>query len=400
MGELRELVLELLGWPEPVVDPYPVYRELRHRAPTHRDASGVWFFTRYEDVAAALRHPSLGRAPVDEPWPILGGVPRQVRRMMLFLNPPEHTRRRRLVSRGFGPGQVERLRPRIEQLTDELLDGLAEAGGGDVMESLAFPLAAATVGELLGVPRADQGRFRRIAHDLGTALDPIQVTAAPERFRDASRSARDHFHELLELRRRQPVDDLLTVLATAGPPDDGGLSDDEAVLDAVLLFAAGFETTTNLIGSGLLALLEHDDQLEALRGDPELVPNAVEEMLRFDSPVHLTPRYALDDVDIAGTRIPAGETVVALLAAGNRDPERFSAPDRFDIGRDEGPPLSFGGGLHACLGAMLARVEVAICIQRLLARFSDIELRAEPVRRTNVALRGVHRLELELGAAS
>jgi cytochrome P450 len=395
--DLRPLAIELLGSPAPPQDPYPLYHRLRSAAPRHHDPElGMWFLSTYADCAQALRDPRLGRAPQEVESRLNGGGtrrPRQARPSMLFLNPPEHTRQRKLVNRGFTPRRVEALRPHIEQLTDECLDRIAQAGEADIMDLLAFPLPVAVIGELVGVPRSEQAQFREVAPQLTAGLDPIQSDESIERVEQAREFFRAYFLDLAAQRRAEPRDDLMSVLVQAEESGDI-LDEDEIMSVVILLFAAGFETTTNLIGSGLLVLLHAPDQLARLRADRSLLPTAVEEMLRFDSPVQVNGRYALEDTHIGDQPIPAGTSVVTFLGAGNRDPDQFPDPDRFDVGRDDGAPLSFGGGIHYCLGAALARLEAQVVFDRLLDRFAGLELLEEPTFRPSVTLRGVEELRV------
>ncbi len=395
--ELRPLAVELLGSPAPPQDPYPKYHQLRDAAPMYRDEElGIWFLTRYADCSEALRDPRLGRAPEDVESQLNGGVRRQRRRQrpsMLFLNPPEHTRQRKLVNRGFTPRRVESMRPHVAELTDECLDRIAEQGEADIMDLLAFPLPVAVIGELVGVPRAEQAQFRDVAQDLTARLDPIQSDEKVDRAEVAADFFREYFLDLISKRRAEPQDDLTSLLVQAEESGDV-LDEDEIISVTILLFAAGFETTTNLIGSGLLALLRNPGELQRLRDDRSLLPSAVEEMLRYESPVQVNGRYALADTEIGGHPIRAGESVVTFLGAGNRDPEQFPDPDRFDVGRDHGAALSFGGGIHYCLGAALARLEAQVVFDRLLDRFATLELLEQPTFRPSVTLRGVEELRV------
>ncbi len=396
-ADLRPLAIELLGSPAPPQNPYPKYHQLRAAAPRFRDPElGLLFLSTYADCAQALKDPKLGRAPQDVESQLGGNRRprgRRVRPSMLFLNPPEHTRQRKLVSRGFTPRRVEGLRPHIEELTDECLDHLADAGEGDVMDLLAFPLPVAVIGELVGVPREEQAQFRDVAPQLTAGLDPILSDEQLDRVEEAREFFQSYFLDLAAQRRAEPRDDLMSVLVQAEASGDI-LDEDEIMSVVILLFAAGFETTTNLIGSGLLALLHNPDQRQRLHEDRSLLPTAIEEMLRYESPVQVNGRYALEDTEIGGEPIAAGQSVVTFLGAGNRDPEQFPDPDRFDVGRDDGAPLSFGGGIHYCLGAALARLEGQVVFDRLLERFGDLELLEEPTFRPSVTLRGVEALRV------
>lgn len=393
--DLRPLAMELLGSPAPPQDPYPKYHRLREAAPRYRDPElGLWFLSTYADCSAALRDPRLGRAPEDVESQLNGGARRRRQRpSMLFLNPPEHTRQRTLVNRGFTPRRVEALRPHVARLADECLDRVAEAGEADVMDLLAFPLPVAVIGELVGVPRGEQAQFREVAQALTSGLDPIQSDENLDRVEEAADFFRAYFLDLAAQRRAEPRDDLMSLLVRAEASGDL-LDEDEILSVTILLFAAGFETTTNLIGSGLLALLRNPGELARLRADRSLLPRAVEEMLRYESPVQVNGRYALEDTVIGDQPLSAGESVVTFLGAANRDPRQFPDPDRFDVGRDDGSPLSFGGGIHYCLGAALARLEGQVVFDRLLDRFGELELLEQPRFRPSVTLRGVEELRV------
>jgi len=423
-AELDAILFELLVTPEGRADPYPRYARLRDRAPVFRSGMGSWVMSRYAECQQVLRVPAFGKEDSVEAvartrarraaWDIgerefedlvefLG--PRQ---SMLTLNPPDHTRLRGLVARAFTPSTVDGLRPHVAALCDGLLDGIAEraAGGAsvDVMAELAFPLPVAVIGELLGVPAGDLHQFQSLVRATTVALEPV---ATPEDLR-AARSARtrmeEYFRGLIAERRGQPSDDLLSELIAARDGSDQ-LSEDELIATAILLFAAGFETTTNLIGNGLLALVHHPAQLRLVQGaaragDGPALARAVEELLRWDSPVQLDVRIAFEDTEVGGTPIAAGEGVMTLLGAANRDPARFSRPDVLDVGRDEGPPMSFGAGIHFCLGAPLARMEGQVVLGRLLERFASVELRADDVAYRNaITLRGLVSLPVGLVAA-
>jgi cytochrome P450 len=324
---------------------------------------------------------------------------------MLTLDPPDHTRLRGLVARAFTPHTVEALRPAATALCDGLIDDLAEAASGgeavDVMHELAFPLPVTVIGELLGVPVADRSQFQGLVRSATSILEPTSSLEDLRSARTARVAMEGYFEDLIAERRRAPRPDLLSELIAVSDGTDR-LSQDEVVATAILLFAAGFETTTNLIGNGLLALLHHPDQLGRLRSsaaDRGAVQRAVEELLRWDSPVQLDSRVASGDVVVAGQSIGAGESVMTLIGSANRDPRRFHAPEILDIERDEGPPMSFGSGIHHCLGAALARMEGQVCLARLLDRFDRLELRDDVVFRDAITLRGLVHLRVALRAA-
>jgi cytochrome P450 len=389
------LLVELVATPEGRADPYPRYAALRASAPVHRSAFGFWALSRYEDCQQLLRHPGVGKdfsgaanalGLTDEQRAAQDRF-RADRSNMLTTDPPDHTRLRGLVTRAFTPRTVETLRARIVALVDELLD--AFDGEVDVMDALAFPLPVTVIGEMVGVPAEDRPRLRPLVRAVTAVLELAVTPAALTEATEADIELEEYFAGLVAERRAHPRDDLLSKLIEAEDQGDR-LSEHELISTAILLFAAGFETTTHLIGNGLLALLRHPDQLARLRADRSLVRPAVEELLRYDSPVQIAARTAYEDLSIGARRMEAGSVVLALLGAANRDPARFRDPERLDVGRDEGPPISFGGGIHFCLGAALARLEGQIVFDRLVDRFSKVELVGDPVcHRDSLTLRGL-----------
>lgn len=404
-------LITLLVTPEGRADPYPHYRTIREAAPVLRSSMGPLVTTRYDDCHAVLRNPRFGRGITGDNVRPQGlfdaNLAPEVRQeffergtaSMLFADPPDHTRLRKLANRAFTPRRVERLRPAIQATVDAILDAIAEQGGADVMEQLAFPLPVTVIGELLGVPAADRPGFQPVVRAVTVGIEPFADDKGMRAALDAQDVLRGYFEALLADRRRQPQDDLLTALAQAREADDS-LTDDEIIATAILLFAAGFETTTNLIGNGLLALLRHPSEMERLRADPGLAPGAVEEILRYDSPVQVNSRTALEPAEVAGEPVPAGQVVVVLQGAANRDPARFSEPDRFDTTRPDNVPLSFGGGAHHCLGAPLARLEGDVVFSSLASRFSDIRLTTDELRwKPGITLRGLEDLPVEVKPA-
>jgi pimeloyl-[acyl-carrier protein] synthase len=393
--------------PEVHEDPYPLYHRLRAEDPVHRSPLGFWVLTRHADVLAVLRDPRMSRDPrrservaqlrasaeVDELLAAEEAAP-----SMLFVDPPDHTRLRTLVNKAFTPAAVERLRPRVEELVAGLLDEAAGTGAMDVVEGLAYPLPVTVICELFGVPEADRDRFRAWSRGLVHLLDPLVASDALERALRARQALRGYLGGLIAERRAHPAGDLLTALIAA---EDQGhqLTEAELVSMCVLLLVAGHETTVNLIANGMLALLRDPEARARLQADPALARGAVEELLRYDSPVQFTSRHALEDLDVGGRRVRAGETVVAVLGAANRDPAQFPDPDRLDLARAPNRHLAFGGGIHFCLGAPLARMEAAVAIPAMLARLPGLALGpAPPVRRDTVTLRGLSSLPVTFQA--
>ncbi|MER5501973.1 MULTISPECIES: cytochrome P450 [unclassified Streptomyces] len=391
-------------------NPFPVLDELRAEGPVHlvRMPSGAerWLITRYDDVVAALADPrlsnelarglqqSLPPEPLPPRWQVTLRTSRLLGRAMANLDPPDHDRLRKLVVRAFGARRVDGLRPRIERGADELFDAVEGLPRFDLVEAVANRLPVTVICELLGVPDSDADLFRTAASVLGgfQADDEaaLRTVAALDAF-DA------YVRALVAERRATPGPDLLSELITT-PADGSPLSDDELVSMAGLLLFGGYEPSAQLIGNTLLALLQHPDQLDALRADPSLLPRAVEEAIRYDGPV--TPglsRYALDDVEIGGTTIPKGSYVIVGVAAANRDPDHWADPDRFDLTRpDTTRQLGFGHGLHYCVGARLAALEVEIVLATALRRFPRLRLAvpAEQLRRRAGSVRGLVELPL------
>jgi cytochrome P450 len=386
-------------------NPYPLYDQLRASRPVHRANLGMWVLTRYDDCWAAMRDPRFGKDYARQIEQRFGADWRRHPSLisgehsMLNTSGPEHMRLRKLVIKAFTPRTIENLKPVIQRVVNQLLDPVAEAGGGNVLEAVGFPLPVTIIGEMLGVPEADRSQFRVLVRDL-VAIFEMQPTDAQMASADAAQLAiREYFLRLIAEKRRTPGDDLLSRLATV-EVDGDRLTDDELVTLASLLFAAGFETTTNLFGNGLLALLRNPEQLAALRRDASLFANLPDEFLRYDGSVQLVNRLAEASVDVGGVTIPAGEQVFALLGAGNRDPARYPNPDRLDVTRTDIEPLTFGGGVHFCLGAALARAEIEITFRTLLGRFEHVELGAEPAFQDRLALRGLVGLDVVCRASS
>ncbi|HXV92200.1 MAG TPA: cytochrome P450 [Pseudonocardia sp.] len=381
-------------------DPYPAYAHLREAEPVrevHLPDGPIWLVTRYADVKEALTDPRLSKdwrytLPPEQRAAAPGNpVP-----MILLMDPPDHTRLRKLVSRSFTARRMAGLRPRVEQIAAGLLDALPAGSTVDLMESFASPLPVEVICELLGVPAADRtdfGAWSRVMIDESPVEDKM---AASDRMVA-------YLTGLIDAARARPDDALLSALTQVSESDGDRLSQDELVGMAMLLLIAGHETTANLIGNAVLGLLTHPGQLALLRERPELLPGAVEEFLRWDSPVANAPvRYAAEDVPMGGATIPAGAVVMLGLAAANRDGARFPDAERLDVTRDAGGHVAFGHGLHFCLGAQLARIQGEVAIGALLARHPELELAADPAEigyRHSTLVRGVTSLPVRLGRA-
>ncbi|MDG4800842.1 cytochrome P450 [Micromonospora sp. WMMD980] len=386
--------------PAVVADPYPTYAALRAAGPLCRMGPGSWGVTRYADVARLVRDPRLGSEfPADYHRMSAGDGPAGsfFGSIILYRDPPEHGRLRRLMARAFSPALVRRLRPRIAAMVTELLDPAERAGRFDAVSDLAFPLPVMVVCALMGIPPADHERIRPHALDLSKAFAAI----VPESDRPAADRAvewlRGYLGEILDRRRAEPGDDLLSRMLAATDDDGAVLAADEIVDNAVFAFFAGFETTTNLIATGVAALLEHPDQQRLLRADPTLVPRAVEEFLRYDGPIQGVARLAREDVVIGDRTIRAGRVLILLLGSANRDPEQFADPDRLDVTREDNPHLSFGGGIHHCLGGYLARVEAQVTFETLLRRFPTLTAAGPARRQTDGTLRSYASVPVAVG---
>jgi pimeloyl-[acyl-carrier protein] synthase len=389
--------------PDVLANPYPLYRRLRTEAPVHWDPYlHAWVVTRYEDVATVLRRFSADRTPGPEYFealgvPEVGPVAKVMIRQMLFLDAPAHTRLRRLAGAAFQPVHVAKLREHIQDIADRLIDDIQARGSGrmDMLADFAEPLPAMVTTELLGVPVEDHvklkdwsvtfagmlGNFQHNPDLLGGVLEAVENLSA-------------YFHDAIREQRRHPRNGLVSAFL-ASEVDGDRLSDEEVAANCVVTMVGGLETTTNLIGNGMLTLLRSPADLERLRDEPEVLPSAVEELLRYESPSQHTARIARDDVVLGGQQIHKGQAVIAVMAAGNRDPERFADPDRLDIERPDNRHLAFGWAAHFCFGAPLARLEAEISFRSILTRIADLRLIDEPlVWRENLGLRGLKALPL------
>ena len=384
--------------PEFNADPYPFYHRLREADPVHQSPLGFWVLTRYDDCVMVLRDPRFGRAGFEGLLESVYGNTVEQGRLptsMLFRDPPDHTRLRGLVSRAFTPRVVEGLRPRIQQIVDGLLDRVQGAGRMEVISDLAYPLPVTVISEMLGVPEGDRERIKQWSADIARSLDAIGLPTDPEivdRGRTGRHAIGDYFRSLIPERKKRPRGDLLSLLIEAEEQGDK-LSEGELLATCVLLYIAGHETTVNLIGNGLLALLRHPKELERLRDAPSLIQSAVEELLRYDGPVQRTARITNADVELAEHKIPKGSMVVPVIGAANRDPAHFPDPDRLDVSRPDNRHIAFGFGIHFCLGAPLARLEGQITLGTLLHRLPRLALSTErPEWRESQVLRGLKAL--------
>lgn len=381
-----------------IADPYPMYDRLRANDPVQLDANiGVWVLTRYAEVSAVLRDPrfSAERLTITEPlspeWQMMKPAFDFISLQMLFRDPPNHTRLRGLVSKAFTPRIIETMRVTIQGLVDDLLDAASERGEMDIISDLAYPLPTTIIAMMLGIPAADRAQFKRWSDDFAAFLGTSWTSAVEGMLRSMGELTA-YFHDFIP-RRRGDEQDLLAALLNA---EDQGvkLTQDEVLSNIILLLAAGHETTTNLIGNGTLALLRHPDQWQRLQAQPDLIPTAVEEFLRYDSPVQFTSRIAKEDIALGGQTVRRGQEVMTVLGAANRDPAQFPDPNRLDIGRRDNKHAAFGFGGHFCLGAPLARLEGQITFATLVRRLPNLRLAdgAHLSYLANAAFRGLKSL--------
>jgi cytochrome P450 len=388
--------------PDFIRDPYPHYERLRATDPMHLAAFGGFVASRHAEVSLVLRDKRFGKDFVARtirrygPQIMEEPVFRSMSHWMLAADPPDHTRLRGLVVKAFSARRVEEMRPRIQEIVDLTLDAVIDRGYMDLIEDFAFRLPVAVICDMLGIPEEHREVFYKSSSDDVRLLDP--VPASPEEIKQGNAEnliAEKYFKELFDLRRRNPGDDLTSQLVQA-EEDGDKLSNEELTANIILLFGAGHETTVNLIGNGLLALYRNPDQLALLKATPSLITNAIEELLRYDSSVQMTGRVALEDIDdLGGKKIPEGESVVCLLGSANRDPAVYpDRPDRLDITRPNIKPLSFGGGVHYCLGAQLARIEAEIAVGTLLRRLPHLRIDdvENPEWRPTFTVHGLKRL--------
>lgn len=366
-------------------DPSGLLDPLREAGPVARvrrrdGLSDCWMLTRYDDVRTALTDPRLTSDPEAGAQP-LGPLRGPQKKDLVASDPPDHTRLRKFATRGFTPRRIEAFRPRIQQITDDLLDAIEAKGRADLVADFAYPLPVLVICELLGIPRADRADLQAWSHYLTTPLllDEQTLEARERSWVDICQYMRSRIDD----KRAEPGDDILSILADA--LEDGHLSDDEAISTAVLLYISGYQSPVTLIANGMLLLLERPAEIARLRRRPEEIPTAIEEIIRYDGPVAVGPfRYTKEDVEIGGVVIPKGETVYLGYGAANRDPRRFDRPDVLDLTRSENPHLGFGHGIHRCVGPFLARLEGKIAIGTLIGRFPDL---ASAVTRDEISWR-------------
>jgi cytochrome P450 len=388
--------------PAVVADPYPAFTRARAVAPVQwHEGLGLWLAFTHAESNAVLRDRRLGRIWADKaPAERFESFNLIHRNAILEMEPPHHTRLRRLISTAFARGHVERLRPWVEDLAGRLVDDLLEESAGtrpvDLLTGMAEQLPVAVIAELLGVPDADRPLLRPWSNAI---VKMYEYDRTRQREEDAERAADEfvtYLRGLAAERRKEPGDDLVSHLVTVRDADGDKLTEDELVTTCILLLNAGHEATVNVTGNGTLALLRHADQLQRLREDRSLLPTAIEELMRFDSPLQLFERTATEDVEIGGVTVAEGQKIAALLGSANHDPAVFEAPETLDVGRGENPHISFGAGVHFCIGAPLARVELQAAFGALLDRTSSIELGGEPVRRPEFVIRGLAELPVVL----
>jgi cytochrome P450 len=403
-GTIRDNLLD----PELVQDPYPYLAVLREQAPVHySEFHRSWLVTRYHDVAHGLGDPRLSSDRVkpllarlsDEDRAKAGGVFQLMVDWMVVSDQPAHTRLRKLATLAFHPSTVKAMQPRIVEIVDQSIDAFIESGETDIVAGFSFPLPATVISELIGAPSEDAYRFKEWSDDLALVAFGAGGDARGDRHARAEQSIIDmfgYFTGLLEQRRDQPGEDMISALLAG---DEGGerLDDDEIRSMCALMLFAGHETTTTTITSGIKLLLEHPDQLARMRAEPDLVARTVEEVLRYEGAIKVLHRWVLEDYEVQGITIAAGSRVLLIPAAANRDPRRFKDPDFFDALRKPNPHLAFGKGIHACIGAMLARLEMRIALQRLFERLPDMKLaeQDEPQWMPSLASRGLSSLHVE-----
>jgi cytochrome P450 len=403
-GMTPDQALMMLFTPQGRENPYPLYNVLRESAAVVRSPFGPHVVTRYDTVDKVLRSSAFrtprGYRDADDPagpplFDPAGKLSLHRRNWLLFQSGDAHTRLRKLIMNVFTPRAIRAMTPRIEALVDELVAPIVERGSAEIIADLAFPLPATVICELLGIPAADRERNRAWTNMLAPTIDPMTSTPGSVAAAEVAMTEWDgYIRDLLAEKRKRPGTALLDAMLAA-EVDGARLTEDEIASNAVFLFVAGHETTTNLIGNGLLALLRHPDQLANLRAQPDLLDNAIEELLRYDSPVQFAPRVPIEPVEIEGVTLPPEMPVTIMLGSANRDPRRYDRPDELDVARPDPKPISFGGGPHYCVGAALARAEAKAALGKLVAGSRELSLVTDkPAYRAVLTLRGLTELKV------
>lgn len=392
----KTLSLYQLLDPDVLANPYPLYERLRTESPVHWDPYlHAWVVTRYADVITVLHHFSANRTPTPEQFEAIGlaelaPLAQVMVKQMLFMDAPDHTRLRALASTAFTPARVESLRPHIKEILDNLLKPLLDAGSMDVIADIAAPLPAIVTAEMMGLPTSDANQLKDWSADFAEVLGNFQHN--PDRSSRTLKCVEEmtsYFRDAINRIRTEPSEGLINALLTA-EVDGDRLTEEEIIANCIVTMVGGQETTTNLIGNGILTLLRHPDQLERLRNDLSLIPSAVEELLRYESPSQHTARICREDTELGGKLIRKGQAVIAVMGAGNRDPERFPDPDRLDVSRTDNRHLAFGWASHFCFGAPLARIEGQLAFEAIVRLTENLALQPGPlVWRDNLGLRGL-----------
>jgi pimeloyl-[acyl-carrier protein] synthase len=383
--------------PEFYLNPYLIYHQLQAEDPVHLSSMGAWVITGYADVAKALRDPRLSSKPSE----ISSYSQRQegnslvasfISDILFFRDPPDHTRLRRLIGKVFNTRIVEEMRPRIQQIVNELINRIEEKDDLDIIADFAKPLPVTVISHILGIPPEDRYKLKQWSHWLGYIFDPMKASNVSQQLTQSIVEFREYLTQLIAKRRQKPEQDLITALIQARDEHDK-LSEEELLVTCMLLFASGEETTVNLIGNGVISLLRHPDQLAKLRQNPSLIQSAVEEFLRYESPLQISGRTAIEDIEIGGKLIKKGPPVFLILGAANRDPAQFHNPDQLDITRTNNDHFAFGDGIHYCMGSALARTQGQIAISALVQKLPNLQLQTNNLEwRENVFLRGLKTL--------
>mgnify|MGYP002778125191 CR=1 FL=1 len=396
--------------PEFHANPYPAYQQLRSREPVHQHFLGSWGLTRYADVKAILRHPQIrsDNLPqrlqnknnyLEHKSQNLNALVQVTSTWLLSLEPPDHTRIRKLVGKAFSPVEIERLRPKVQQIVDDLIDKVQQNGSMDIISDIARPLPVRVISMMLGIPEETQSQVDQWANDLSGILDPLNSLETLVYMDEVVLKFSKSLEKLILEREQAPKRDLISAFIAARDEGDK-LNHNELLTTCMLLFGTGEETTVNLIGNGMLALFHHPNQMELLKHEPNLIQSAVEEFARYDSPIQRIARVALEDVEIGNQVIHAGEQLILYLGAANRDPAQFLDADRLDITRTDNYHLAYADGIHYCLGAALAKLEAQVAINTLIQRLPDLQLQTDKLEwRKNIALRGLKSLPVKFNSS-